>query len=128
MRPPIEYLRSVDNLNLGKVLDALPNGVIGSKRVDALKAKVAYLEGELGVSPQWRVGRMISRFPQLLISSVDDNLKPKVHTPSSRLPALTLTCTAPPAPPPALIYHTHTPAPAPAQSLSARAMIDDNQC
>lgn len=85
MRPPIEYLRSIENLNLGKVLDALPSGVFGGGKIDGLektkmlKARVEYLGGELGVAPQWRLGRMLSRHPQLLVSSVEDNLKPKVE-------------------------------------------------
>ena len=80
MRPPVEYLRSIENVNIGRVLDNAPNAVFG--KTEALKAHVEYLEEELGLAPRWRVGTMISRWPQLLGCDLDNTIRPKVCAPA----------------------------------------------
>lgn len=78
IRPPVELLRSIENVNVPKVLDRLPHGVFG--KADHLKERIRFLEDTLGVTPQWRVGRMISRLPHVLAFSTSA-LEAKVGRP-----------------------------------------------
>ena len=65
MRPAAEFLRSIENVPVGKVVEALPRGVFG--RTEALKERVRYLHEDLGIQPMWKVGMIIKRNPNVLL-------------------------------------------------------------
>jgi hypothetical protein len=77
MRPPIDFLRSIPNVDIGRVVDKLPMGIFGKE--EQLRERVSFLEEELGVSPRYRVGRLISRWPHVLVYNLDEVVRPKVN-------------------------------------------------
>ena len=76
LRPPIEYLRTIPQLQVHKVLEALPHGVFGKGKAEELEARVAYLTEELILADDL-LGKMISRSPFVLTMSLE-GLKAKV--------------------------------------------------
>jgi len=78
MRPPVDFLRSVPNLKIERVLETLPAGVFGKTRRAQMEARVRYLSEDLGVGAH-RVGKMISRWPYVLTMSRTGTIQPKVE-------------------------------------------------
>ena len=76
MRPAVDFLRSVENVDVGKVLEKLPNGVFGKE--DHLRERVRYLAEDLDVQPMGKLGRMISGWPDLLSYNIE-TMQPKVR-------------------------------------------------
>lgn len=78
MRPPVEYLQSIEGLQVHRVLEALPTHVFGRNTVEHMERRVTYLRDEAGVGAE-RVGTLVSRWPLVLTLSVEGSLKPKVE-------------------------------------------------
>jgi hypothetical protein len=97
MRPAVEFLRTIESVDVGKVLERAPLGIFG--RVDHLRERVRFFEETLGLSPRWRVGRMISRYPPVLGFSTTA-IEAKVCTPTgAAMPPHTRTDPDAPRPP-----------------------------
>ena len=77
LRPPVEFLQSVHQMEVNKVIEALPNGVFGAGVRDKMEKRVRYLSEEIGVGER-RVGRMVSRWPFVLTMSLRGSIQPKV--------------------------------------------------
>lgn len=75
IKPAVLYLRSIKNLNVGKLLSALPMRYSFAPP-DVTAEKVKWFEDELGISD---VGTFLSKEPRVLTMSKEKNLQPKAR-------------------------------------------------
>ena len=76
VRPAVERLRQFDRLKLSAVLEKVPGNLFGMG-AQKLDERLGYLTEQLGGAEY--VGPALTRNPNLLAYSVEENLKPKVR-------------------------------------------------